>query len=80
MKGDLGHDKHLTEGNPQKMEMRAMLEDPIGQKYIGQFAKKVMTQVKITESSLNQRTSINLLLRAGKRDHLVSSPCRRGGW
>lgn len=45
LRGNLGHDKYLTEGDPQKLEMRAMLADPIGQKYIGQFAKNVMTQV-----------------------------------
>ena len=26
------------------VEMRAILDDPIGQKYIGQFAKEAMTQ------------------------------------
>ncbi|CAM9358055.1 unnamed protein product, partial [Pylaiella littoralis] len=44
LNGNLSNDKHLTEGDPRKAEMRAMLEDPIGQKYIGEFAKKVMTQ------------------------------------
>lgn len=46
LKKDLGNDTSLTDGDPRKLEMRAMLEDPIGQKYIGQFAKKVMTQVR----------------------------------
>lgn len=45
-KKDFGKDASLTDGDPRKLEMRAMLEDPIGQKYIGQFAKKVMTQVR----------------------------------
>lgn len=31
--------------DPRKLEMRAMLEEPIGQKYIGDFAKAAMTQV-----------------------------------
>eukprot|EP00903_Cladosiphon_okamuranus_P006169 g6066.t4 len=44
LKKDLGSDTTLTDGDPRKLEMRAMLEDPIGQKYIGQFAKKAMTQ------------------------------------
>ncbi|CAM9270961.1 unnamed protein product, partial [Scytosiphon promiscuus] len=44
LKKDFGKDASLTDGDPRKLEMRAMLEDPIGQKYIGQFAKKVMTQ------------------------------------
>ncbi|CAM9198692.1 unnamed protein product, partial [Hapterophycus canaliculatus] len=44
LKRDLGRDANLTDGDPRKLEMRAMLEDPIGQKFIGQFAKKVMTQ------------------------------------
>lgn len=46
LKKDLGNDTSLTDGDPRKLEMRAVLEDPIGQKYIGQFAKKVMTQVR----------------------------------
>ncbi|CAM9589182.1 unnamed protein product [Ectocarpus sp. 12 AP-2014] len=44
MKKELSDDKSLTGGDPRKLEMRAILEDPIGQKYIGQFAKKAMTQ------------------------------------
>lgn len=45
LKKDLGKDVILTDGDPRKLEMRALLDDPIGQKYIGQFAKSVMTQV-----------------------------------
>lgn len=46
---DFEKDASLPDGplDPRTLkcvEMRAMLEDPIGQKYIGQFAKEAMTQ------------------------------------
>lgn len=46
MQKDFAKDSSLPDGplDPKKLEMRAMLEEPIGQKYIGQFAKEAMTQ------------------------------------
>lgn len=40
-------DASLPDGmDPRALEMRAMLEEPIGQKYIGEFAKEAMTQAR----------------------------------
>lgn len=49
LRKDFEKDASLPDGplDPRTLkcvEMRAMLEDPIGQKYIGQFAKEAMTQ------------------------------------
>lgn len=43
---DFAKDTSLPDGplDMKWLEMRAMLEEPIGQKYIGQFAKQAMTQ------------------------------------
>lgn len=47
MKKDFANDASLPDGplDPRRLEMRAMLDEPIGQKYIGLFAKEAMTQV-----------------------------------
>ena len=46
---EFSKDSSLTDGamDPRRLEMRAVLEEPIGQKYVGQFAKKAMTQVRV---------------------------------
>ncbi|CAB1096140.1 unnamed protein product [Ectocarpus sp. CCAP 1310/34] len=66
MKKELSDDKSLTGGDPRKLEMRAILEDPIGQKYIGQFAKKVMTQVGSIPAK--ERAKIKHIIDAGMVD------------
>lgn len=45
---EFAQDASLPDGStdPRRLEMRAVLEEPIGQKYVGQFAKKAMTQVR----------------------------------
>lgn len=48
LRENFAKDPSLPDGplDSRKLEMRAMLDEPIGQKYIGQFAKKAMTQAR----------------------------------
>lgn len=49
LQDEFAKDASLPDGpmDPRRLEMRAVLEEPIGQKYVGQFAKKAMTQVGV---------------------------------
>lgn len=51
-----------------------MLEDPIGQKYIGQFAKKVMTQVGGARKVFHQTSKFHVALTDYARERVVNQP------
>lgn len=72
-------DASLPDGmKPRALEMRAMLEEPIGQKYIGEFAKEAMTQARrgcmhlVSEVVLSSVTPIGAPWIRGRQDYICA--------